>query len=288
MATEADFKRIGNYARVKNPQQNIDRSKAQRTVPMEVLCLGYSRTGTLSMHKAMTILGYPNPYHFSSILDNVLDSDLWLQALNAKFHGKGEMPGQPFFDGLLGHVGAVTDAPCILFAKELMEAYPDAKVVLVERDIDSWFASWMAFCQSAYDPVIHYLGYLDPYFLGRIAAVGDAITVPEAGFATNMDEVRVRSKDAYRHHYRDVRDWVPKERLLEFEMKQGREALCEFLGKDVPGEPFPHENEKEANKLAFATIGQVGLRNILKNVAMAAAVIGAPVAAAIWYRRRAQ
>lgn len=234
MATEADFERIGNYARVKNPQQNIDRSKAHRTVPMEVLCLGYSRTGTLSMHKAMTVLGYPNPYHFSSILDNVLDCDLWLQALNAKFHGKGPVPRKPFWDALLGHVGAVTDAPCILFARELLEAYPDAKVVLVEREIESWFASWMAFCQSAYDPFIRYLGYLDPYFLGRIAAVGGAITVTEAGFARDLDAVRVRSKDAYRHHYRDVREMVPRERLLEFELRQGWEPLCRFLGKEVP------------------------------------------------------
>ncbi|KAK4543578.1 hypothetical protein LTR36_005473 [Oleoguttula mirabilis] len=285
MATAADFHRIGNYARVKNPQQNIDRSRAHRTVPMEVLCLGYSRTGTLSMHKAMTVLGYPNPYHFSSILDNVVECDLWLQALNAKFHGQGDIPGKPFWDALLGHVGAVTDAPCILFAKELLAAYPAAKVVLVERDLESWFVSWMAFCRSAYDPVIHYLGYLDPYFLGRIAAVGDAITGPQAGFATNLDEVRVRSKDAYRHHYRDVRELVPEARLLEFGLEQGWEPLCEFLGKAVPDEPFPHENEKEANKLAFTTIGLMGLKNILRNAVVVATAIGVPVAAMFWYLR---
>ena len=67
MATDADFKRIGNYARMYNPSQNIDRRHAKRTVPMEVLCLGYSRTGTLTMQKAMEILGYPHPYHFSSV-----------------------------------------------------------------------------------------------------------------------------------------------------------------------------------------------------------------------------
>jgi hypothetical protein len=62
MATPADFARIGNYAIMHNPQKNIDRSFQHRTVPMEVLSLGYSRTGTLSMRLALEILGYPNPY----------------------------------------------------------------------------------------------------------------------------------------------------------------------------------------------------------------------------------
>ena len=131
MATEVDFDRIGNHARMYNPQQNINRLNATRKVPMQVLCLGYSRTGTLSMHKAMTILGYPAPYHFSSMYDNVVECDLWMQALNAKYNGRGQMPDKKFFDGMLGHVGAVTDAPCILFAKELVDFYPEAKLVLV-------------------------------------------------------------------------------------------------------------------------------------------------------------
>ncbi|KAM6537998.1 hypothetical protein FALCPG4_003887 [Fusarium falciforme] len=34
----------------------------------------------------------------------------------------------------------------------------------------------------------------------------------------------------------------PKERLLEWSVEDGWEPLCEFLGKPVPDEPFPHEN----------------------------------------------
>ena len=85
MATPADFDRIGNYALIYNPQQNIDRSQHQRTVPMEVLSLGYSRTGTLSMCLALEILGYPNPYHFSAFYDNVVECDMWASALTAKY-----------------------------------------------------------------------------------------------------------------------------------------------------------------------------------------------------------
>jgi len=31
--------------------------------------------------------------------------------------------------------------PCILFVDELLEAYPDAKVILTSRDEDSWVVS---------------------------------------------------------------------------------------------------------------------------------------------------
>lgn len=36
---------------------------------------------------------------------------------------------------------AVTDAPCVNFADELLSAYPDAKVVLTTRDVDRWLPS---------------------------------------------------------------------------------------------------------------------------------------------------
>lgn len=242
MATEADFRRIGNYARMYNPDQGIDRRNAKRTVPMQVLCLGYSRTGTLSMRKALEVLGYPEPYHFSSQYDNVRDCDLWLEAINVKFHGKEDtIPDwKVFFDGLLGHCGAVTDAPCMLFSKELIECYPDAKIVLVERDIESWYKSWMSFCVNAYDPVIHFLGKLDPYSTGKIAAVGDRMMAVLTGFADTLPQARVRSRDAYRHHYRDVRELVPADRLLDFNLRDGWQPLCQFLGKPVPVSQAEH------------------------------------------------
>lgn len=217
-----------------NPQKNIDRSLQSRTVPMEFLSLGYSRTGTLSIRLALEILGYPNPYHFSSFWDNVVECDMWTSALQAKYYGKGPLPDEKFFDGLLGHVGAVTDSPCNLFAAELVTFYPDAKVVLVEREIESWFASWYAFCVNSYNPVFQWLAMLDPGFCARIVSVGTLGVHPHTGFATNLDEVRVRSSDAYRHHYRDVRDMVPKENLLNFQLKEGSEPLCKFLDKPIP------------------------------------------------------
>ncbi|KAI7208535.1 hypothetical protein KC333_g9106 [Hortaea werneckii] len=286
MATESDYARIGNYARILNPQQNIDRSLATRTVPLQVLCLGYSRTGTLSMHRALTLLNYPNPYHFSSMLDNVLECDLWMQALRAKFYGLPPPRGdtgipihedKTFWDGLLGHVSATTDSPANLFGEELVRLYPDTKVVLVDRGVESWFASWMAFCENAYDPFIGLLGRLDPGFLGRITGVGGCITGITAGFAGNKHEARVRSKRAYRYHYRDVREFVPRERLLEFRLEEGWGPLCAFLGREVPDVPFPHMNEKESNRLAFETIARIGMERVVRKAFVVLTLVAVPV-----------
>jgi hypothetical protein len=87
---------------------------------------------------------------------------MWLQAMRAKFNGEGPLYGKQEWDKLLGHcqVGscfeirtmsvtryeqilrenfqAVCDVPAVCFAKELMQAYPEAKVILTNRDIESW------------------------------------------------------------------------------------------------------------------------------------------------------
>ncbi len=36
---------------------------------------------------------------------------------------------------------ATTDIPCNMFIDELLAAYPNAKVILTERDIESWMTS---------------------------------------------------------------------------------------------------------------------------------------------------
>jgi hypothetical protein len=63
----------------------------------------------------------------------------------------------PKLDQLLGHVAAVTDAPCNIFGPELIEAYPEAKVVLIERDIEAWYVGWEGLLDSAFSPLLRFL-----------------------------------------------------------------------------------------------------------------------------------
>jgi hypothetical protein len=48
----------------------------------------------------------------------------------------------------------------------------------------------------------------------------------------------------YADHYALVRNKIPKDRLLEFESKDGWAPLCDFLEKPIPkDDPYPRVND---------------------------------------------
>ena len=49
--------------------------------------------------------------------------------------------------------------------------------------------------------------------------------------------------EIFEQHNQAVRDHVPAERLLEFQVTDGWEPLCKFLDVPVPDTPFPHLND---------------------------------------------
>jgi len=51
--------------------------------------------------------------------------------------------------------------------------------------------------------------------------------------------------EAFIAHNNAVKETIPASRLLVFEVKQGWDPLCEFLGVPVPAEPFPRTNHRE-------------------------------------------
>jgi len=51
------------------------------------------------------------------------------------------------------------------------------------------------------------------------------------------------SVELYNQWLEEVKQTVPKDRLLIFNGKQGWKPLCEFLEVPIPENPFPHENE---------------------------------------------
>ncbi|KAK7977171.1 hypothetical protein PG988_004661 [Apiospora saccharicola] len=217
----------------------------KRTVPMQVLSLGFPRTGTSSMEAALKILGYGPVFHGEDILFNILDLEMAGEGLKAKYdpeNARCQPFGREEFDQLLGEYQAVTDGPFCLFGPELMAAYPDAKVVLVERPLDSWYESFastvsrMPFRRRLLDRLVNFL----VPDLARQRRARDAVfgaVVPHA--ADSQDDIRARCRDVYRRHYREIRRAARPGQVLEYALDDGWEPLCEFLGKPVPDVPFP-------------------------------------------------
>jgi hypothetical protein len=53
--------------------------------------------------------------------------------------------------------------------------------------------------------------------------------------------------EAFNRWNEEVKEIVPAERLLVFEVKEGWEPLCEFLGAETPKDaPFPHLNDSDS------------------------------------------
>ncbi|KAE8373173.1 cytochrome P450 [Aspergillus bertholletiae] len=123
----------------------------ERTVPMEVLHLSMPRTGTVSMQKALAILGIRLYHGGGTTLRRPFDTVRWMQAAEAKFNNQGPQFQLAEWNQLLGDFGAVSNMPCIAFAEDLRAAYPEAKVILIQRDAASWAESFREAFARLYD-----------------------------------------------------------------------------------------------------------------------------------------
>ncbi|KAK3995850.1 hypothetical protein QBC44DRAFT_388099 [Cladorrhinum sp. PSN332] len=181
-----------------------------RTRPMQVLCVGLPRTGTESLQHALLRLGYEHTFHgWDLIYEQPNYCQEWVRLRRKKWfgptNGNATLTAADF-DPLIGHSVAVTDAIGAVFAAELTEAYPEAKVVQnYHRNLNVWHQS----CK-------------------------DTLTAPWGAFCMAW-----LWGGCLLDHHNMIRGMVPKERLLEWTVEDGWEPLCRFLERDVPKETFP-------------------------------------------------
>lgn len=193
------------------------------------------------MRAAMQQLGYVDTYHMMSCsIENPPDALFWMDALRAKYDGVGKPFEREDWDQLMGHCQAVCDWPAIAFAKELIEAYPEAKVVLTNRDVDSWHASTL---RTVYwrvtDPELKALARINSWAAGMYQPMLQKFF--DTFFRGDFPN---QGKDVFLRHYEEVRSLVPKDRLLEYKVSDGWDPLCDFLGVAVPrGDKFPNVND---------------------------------------------
>lgn len=255
-----------------------DTSKQPRR-EMKVLSLGLPRTGSASMAEALTILGYQNVHHCSKALDRPSDWRVLNAAADATFPCLPTYTGVPFtrtdWDEIYGTCEAATDAAS-MFGPELIAAYPEAKVILVERDYERWFHSvFDSLVPQVWGTAANFsLRFLEP-ITGNLSARATRKVLLGLFSARTPDEARANARQTYLEHGRRIRELMPPERLLEYRMGDGWGPLCRFLGKDVPDEDFPWLNEAAALR---RTAREVTMRNL---VAAAKVLMPWAIAAAV-------
>jgi hypothetical protein len=252
------------------------------------------------MKAAYEILGYPT-YHYISMMENPPDIDLWISLLENKYPPssnssisptsssttkasfEGESPTLAQWDALLGHVSAVTDSPSNAFARDLITTYPSAKVILVEREVESWFASFDRNVISSFSALLtRLLVILEPTFIGKQGHIGELLMRGQWG-ATTFCQWRQNARERYLAHNALIKKMVPKERLLMYQLGSGWEPLCQFLGKEIPlDKEFPRVNETEGLKDRVFLALMLGARRagirFLKRL-----VFVMPLVAMAWY-----
>lgn len=207
---------------------------------LKVIGAGHGRSGTTSLRAALERLGYVKCHHMDAVYADPQQSRYWLDIAEGRRHDWDEV-----YDGFL----AAIDGPNWPYALELAERYPDAKVIYTERDFDSWYESARATIYAIRAAWPRWYLAVRPH-LARTARMHDVL------MWDGIFGGRFEDKEAARAVYDGWRDTVlsaiPPDRLLVMRISEGWEPLCAFLGHDVPSDPFPHVNDRDAfRKMIF-------------------------------------
>lgn len=177
----------------------------------KVFVIGFHKTGTSSLGKALQILGYrvcgsvveaadlekyPNPQQY-----------LWEQAQKVI----------PNFDGF-------QDTPWFLIYESLYEQFPEARFILTLREEDAWMASVQKHFGNSSYAYHHYIyGSEDSW------------------------EQESTYRSVYREHNQRAQEFFkgkPHFTVMDMETDFNWEFLCGFLGQSQPSRAFPHANPK--------------------------------------------
>ncbi|KAK4183424.1 hypothetical protein QBC35DRAFT_112986 [Podospora australis] len=224
---------------------------------LKVINASLFRMGTKSMAHAYQMLGFKTHH---GLLEDVTESP-WTQieqAAEATWPLVPEArPHPPFtradWDAVWCARGfqVVTDLASP-FAIQLIKAYPEAKVVVVQRDFDKW---WPSFRDEVLDRVmIQPMATINGWVAWKVMGLRTVHAMRKVHFglfhARTRDQIAVNARKTYAEYFAEIRRLVPPERRLEYKLGDGWEPLCDFLGVPVPGPdvPFPRANEQEAHR----------------------------------------
>jgi len=225
-------------------------SAAKNVNSLKIVGAGLPRTGTHSLYEALNLLGYKT-YHMIELIQGqkFRDFELWTS------YFRGDRNVSDFADEIYAEYDAAVDFPTANAWQDLAAYYPDAVVILTERaSPELWWESMRATVISD-NFFLYTLRRMHPLF----RAVGETArhawkkdlgwTVPR----TPNDSDRDAMIEFYKRNSQAARAFDPK-RTLIFDVRQGWEPLCAFLGKPVPDVPFPKGNTRREFRHRFLKI----------------------------------
>lgn len=190
----------------------------------KIFCIGFFKTGTTSLSKALRILGY-NVVHGDSV-----------QEPNFGDHGRTllqHLEKNIEDSSIFSKYDAFLDAPYFAVWKKLVKKFPNAKFIFTIREEEQWLNSCLKYYENK------------NYFPARVWLFGPHINPAANEKAKNI------WLSAYRKHNAEILDFFnngPYQFLkLEITNGEGWEKLCPFLDKKKPSQVFPIENKFDAS-----------------------------------------
>lgn len=158
-------------------------------------------------------------------------------------------------------VDVVTDCCHFLYYKELMDVFPEAKLIHWSRPEDSWWKSMKSqmeefdqifgvnpdwynalYTRVMFPSMVDFnfcrLNIFDPIYFGRNVEIKNW----KHQFR-NVATLEVDARRTYRQHNNDVLSTDPKKLLVLKDFSGGWKPVCAFVGCDVPDKPWPHLNK---------------------------------------------
>lgn len=195
---------------------------------ISIIGVGVGRTGTYSLRMAINQLGYGPCHHMEEVLKNMdVQVPLWSEALK----------GNANWSSIYKDFKSAVDWPTAGFFRELIKEYPTAKFILTERNPENWadsFGSTIYKLIEGKDKA--------PEKMHDWLNMANAV-ITKTGFPLGLD--REGLINGFIAHNKAVREIIPEEQLLVFQVKEGWEPLCKFLNVPAPEEPFPRTNNRE-------------------------------------------
>lgn len=224
------------------------------SAPVRVIGAGLPRTATSSLQAAFEELGFAPCLHMAEVIPHPDRMELLIEAAREEEPSRREQLIRQLINGY----SATCDMPLVFFLEDLMDMYPDAKVVLGLRPYSEGWA------KSCYDS----LGF---FFTRKFFLIGLFWKTDRLWYQMNMvilewtrkrwglvDNFQPAFYDVYNQSVRDAAKERGRE-ILEFKAEDGWGPLCEYLGVETPMTPFPKVNEKKTFAIIKAIVVTKGL-----------------------------
>lgn len=199
MAPSTHFFR-GLYRRI----ANRDRKK--------VFVIGFHKTGTTSLAKALQVLGYR--------VCGFVNPRPWMKPSTHTWEELFELRYKP----LLKEYDAFEDTLWFMYYKELAEMYPDAKFILTKRPAEKWYKSALK----------HFGGYDRLSFRWIYDGRGD----PEGNRELYLEKYNSHNQEVDKYFSKTNQDFLVMNLPEDFNW----DVLCSFLDCPQPFGSFPHAN----------------------------------------------